>query len=91
MVSTVMTFPPKLVIETRNQVCNIISEMKLRSLKLSKNTSSGTIDPTIASTSSSEQNIIPVTSEEALQPYSRIPIDEPNPTNNFKYLHYLNM
>jgi len=88
MASTVMTFPPELVVEARNRVCNIISEIELRALKT--NISMGTMDQETASTSSSTQNIIPVTSEESLQSYSRIPVDELNPNNNnFTYLNYL--
>jgi len=78
MASTVMTFPPELVVEARNRVCNIISEIELRALKT--NISMGTMDQETASTSSSTQNVILVTSEESLQSYnSRIPVDEPNP------------
>ncbi|KAL4148636.1 hypothetical protein QTP88_002816 [Uroleucon formosanum] len=90
--STVMTFPPELALEARNRVCNIISEIELRALKT--NISMGTMDQETASssTSSSTQNIIPVTSEESLQSYSRIPVDEQNPNNNtFTYLNYLPM
>ena len=89
MASTVMTFPPELAVEARNRVCNIISEIELRALKTNK--SMGTMDQETASTSSSTQNIIPVTSEESLQSYSRIPVDEPNPNNTFTYLNYLPM
>ena len=32
MAKIVMTFPPHLIAETRNKVCNIISEMELRSI-----------------------------------------------------------
>jgi len=34
-----------------------------------------------ASTSLSTQNIIPISSEESLQSYSRIPVNEPNQNN----------
>lgn len=38
MASTVMTFPPELIVETRMRVNNIISEIELRSLKSKVNT-----------------------------------------------------
>lgn len=38
MASTVMTFPPELMVETRMLVNNIVSEMELRSLKTKNNT-----------------------------------------------------
>ncbi|KAL5236617.1 hypothetical protein ACI65C_004027 [Semiaphis heraclei] len=81
MASTVMTFSPELVVEARNRVCNIVSEIELRALKT--NISMGTMDQETAST---------IASEESLQSYSRIPVDEPNPNNNnFTYLNYLPM
>jgi len=38
MASTVMTFPPELVVETRMRANNIVSEMELRALAAKVNT-----------------------------------------------------
>jgi len=75
--------------ETRNQVYNIKSEIELRSLQLKTNTSPGTMDQETASTSSSAQNIILDASEESLQSYSRIPVNDPSQNNEFEFPTYL--
>jgi len=44
MTATVINFLLELVIETRNRVCNIISEIELGALQLKTNSSPATID-----------------------------------------------
>jgi len=96
MASTVITFPPELVVETRMRVNNIVSEMELRALTAKNNT------PTITNnhattTPSTFTNITDImddssTSNSATSNTSVPDYSSPSSTpenSNFSYLDYI--
>jgi len=95
MASTVMTFPPELVVETRMRVNNIVSEMELRALAAKVNTPTQQHAITKPSTFTNITDMMDdsSTSTSATSSTSVPDFSSPstNPDNsNFTYLNYIN-
>lgn len=95
MASTVMTFPPELVVETRMRVNNIVSEMELRALTAKVNTPThqhaittpstftnitDMVDDSSTSNSTSSSTSVPEFSSPSTNPHN----------SNFAYINYIN-
>lgn len=91
MASTVMTFPPELIVETRTRVNNIVSEMELRALTKKVNTPITTNNHAITTPSLSEVTDDFSNSEMSSTNVPDLSSSSSDPDNSsFAFLNYLN-